>query len=64
MNRKLYTLCSGNTNLPSTLSDRKTWSLNMTEEQVLEKSKKKVLKTAFEHRIFNICNRVIKPRNI
>lgn len=64
MNRNLYTLCSGNTTLPSTLNDCKTWSFNMTEEQELEKSKKKVLKTAFELRIVNIRNKVMKPRNI
>jgi hypothetical protein len=64
MNRKLYTLYSGYTALPFTLSDCKTWSLNMTEEQELEKSKKKVLRTAFELRIVNTHNRVIKPRNI
>jgi len=64
MNRKLYTLCSGNTTLPSTPRDCKTWSLHLTGEQDLEKSKKKVLKTAFELRIVNIHNRVIKPRNI
>jgi len=57
-------LCSGNRTLPSTLSECKTWSVNMTEEQELDKSKKKALKTAFELRIVNIRNRVNKPRNI
>jgi len=41
MNRKQYTLYSGYTSLPSTLSDCKTWPLNMTEEEELEKSKRK-----------------------
>jgi hypothetical protein len=36
----------------------------MTEKQELEMSKKKVLRTAFEIRIVNTHNRVIKPRNI
>lgn len=36
----------------------------MTEEQELEKSEKKVLRTAFEFRIVNTHNRVIKPRNV
>jgi hypothetical protein len=36
----------------------------MREEQELEKSKKKVLKTAVEIKIVYTHNRVIKPRNM
>jgi hypothetical protein len=64
MNRKLVTLYSGYTTLTSTLSNCKTWSLNMTEEQELEKFKKKVLRTAFELRLVNTHNRAIKPTDV
>lgn len=62
--RKLKTLYAGYTTLPSTLSNCKIWSVNLTEEQELEKSKKEVLTTAVELKTVNTHNRVIKPRNI
>jgi hypothetical protein len=64
MKRKLKTLYSEYTTLPSTLSDGKTWSVNLTEEQEFEKTKKKVLRKAVELKAVSTHKRVIKPRNI